>query len=67
MKADHTDPTAEFSTLVEILRWRALQQPEQRTYTSLPVWWMEKQKGIIWAIRSWIARPGVLERCSKAT
>jgi len=34
MKADHTDPTAEFSTLVEILRWRALQQPGQRTYTS---------------------------------
>jgi acyl-CoA synthetase (AMP-forming)/AMP-acid ligase II len=25
----------EFSTLVEILRWRALQQPEQRTYTYL--------------------------------
>ena len=34
MKSDPTDPTAEFSTLVEILRWRALQQPGQRTYTS---------------------------------
>jgi acyl-CoA synthetase (AMP-forming)/AMP-acid ligase II len=34
MKRDLTDPTAEFSTLVEILRWRALQQPGQRTYTS---------------------------------
>src|ERR1700736_1856580 len=35
MKKDLTDPVAEFSTLVEILRWRALQQPEQRTYTYL--------------------------------
>jgi acyl-CoA synthetase (AMP-forming)/AMP-acid ligase II len=35
MKTDLTDPIAEFSTLVEILRWRALQQPEQRTYTYL--------------------------------
>jgi acyl-CoA synthetase (AMP-forming)/AMP-acid ligase II/alkylation response protein AidB-like acyl-CoA dehydrogenase/acyl carrier protein len=26
------DPTAESSTLVELLRWRALQQPEQRAY-----------------------------------
>jgi acyl-CoA synthetase (AMP-forming)/AMP-acid ligase II len=29
------DPIAEFSTLVEILRWRALQQPDQRAYTYL--------------------------------
>jgi acyl-CoA synthetase (AMP-forming)/AMP-acid ligase II len=35
MKKDLTDPVAEFSTLVEILRWRALQQPEQRAYTYL--------------------------------
>jgi acyl-CoA synthetase (AMP-forming)/AMP-acid ligase II len=35
MKIDLTDPVAEFSTLVEILRWRAIQQPEQRTYTYL--------------------------------
>ena len=35
MKKDLTDPIAEFSTLVEILRWRAIQQPEQRTYTYL--------------------------------
>ena len=35
MKGELTDPIAEFSTLVEILRWRALQQPEQRTYTYL--------------------------------
>jgi acyl-CoA synthetase (AMP-forming)/AMP-acid ligase II len=34
-KRDLTDPIVEFSTLVEILRWRALQQPEQRTYTYL--------------------------------
>jgi acyl-CoA synthetase (AMP-forming)/AMP-acid ligase II len=34
MKSDLADPIAEFSTLVEILRWRALQQPGQRTYTS---------------------------------
>jgi acyl-CoA synthetase (AMP-forming)/AMP-acid ligase II len=34
MKGDLTDPIVEFSTLVEILRWRALQQPGQRTYTS---------------------------------
>jgi hypothetical protein len=27
---------------------------------------MEKQKGIIWAVRHWTAKPGVLERCSKA-
>lgn len=35
MKKDLTDPIVEFSTLVEILRWRALQQPEQRTYIYL--------------------------------
>ena len=35
MKRDLTDPIVEFSTLVEILRWRALQQPEQRNYTFL--------------------------------
>ena len=35
MNKDFTDPIAKFSTLVEILRWRALQQPEQRTYTYL--------------------------------
>jgi len=35
MKRDFTDPVVEFSTLVEILRWRALQQPEQRTHTYL--------------------------------
>src|SRR5450759_670711 len=35
MKKDLTDPIVEFSTLVEILRWRALHQPEQRTYTYL--------------------------------
>ena len=34
-KEDVTDPIVELSTLVEILRWRALQQPEQRTYTYL--------------------------------
>ena len=32
---DLTDPSVEFSTLVEMLRWRALQQPEQRTHTFL--------------------------------
>ena len=35
VKQTFTDPTVEFSTLVDILRWRALQQPEQRTYTYL--------------------------------
>ncbi len=35
MQKDLTDPIAEFSTLVEILRWRAIQQPDQRTYTYL--------------------------------
>jgi len=34
MKRDLADPIAEFSTLVDFLRWRALQQPGQRTYTS---------------------------------
>jgi acyl-CoA synthetase (AMP-forming)/AMP-acid ligase II len=35
MKRDFTDPVMEFSTLVEILRWRALRQPELRIYTFL--------------------------------
>ena len=35
MKEVLADPIVELSTLVEILRWRALQQPEQRTYTYL--------------------------------
>jgi len=35
MKKDLPDPIVEFCTLVEILRWRALQQPEQRTYIYL--------------------------------
>ena len=35
MTRDFTHPIEEFSTLVEILRWRALQQPEQRTHTFL--------------------------------
>src|SRR5450759_2725864 len=35
MKKDFTDPIVEFSTLVEILRWRALKQPVQRTHTYL--------------------------------
>jgi len=35
MKKDFTDPIVELSTLVEILRWRAFQQPEQRIYTYL--------------------------------
>ena len=34
-KEDIADPIVEFSTLVEILRWRAFQQPEQRAYTYL--------------------------------
>src|ERR1700683_42458 len=29
------DPTKTFTTLVEMLRWRALHQPEQRAYTYL--------------------------------
>jgi acyl-CoA synthetase (AMP-forming)/AMP-acid ligase II len=32
---DFTEPVVEFSTLVEILRWRARQRPELRTYTYL--------------------------------
>ena len=35
MKKQPTDPIVEFSTLVEILRWRAIQQPELRAYTYL--------------------------------
>jgi len=35
MPQNSVDPIQEFSTLVEILRWRALHQPEQRTYTYL--------------------------------
>jgi len=35
MKQGLPDPVMESSTLVEILRWRALHQPEQRTYTYL--------------------------------
>jgi acyl-CoA synthetase (AMP-forming)/AMP-acid ligase II len=35
MHMDFTEPVAEFSTLVEILRWRALHQPDQRTHTYL--------------------------------
>ena len=35
IKTDSTDPVAEYSTLVEILLWRALRQPEQRIFTFL--------------------------------
>lgn len=35
MKRGPVDLAVEFSTLVEALRWRALQQPEQRIYTYL--------------------------------
>ncbi|HUY99684.1 MAG TPA: fatty acyl-AMP ligase [Thermomicrobiaceae bacterium] len=35
MKQGLPDPIMESSTLVEVLRWRALHQPEQRTYTYL--------------------------------
>lgn len=35
MNRGPADPLVEFSTLVELLRWRALQQPEQRIYTYL--------------------------------
>jgi acyl-CoA synthetase (AMP-forming)/AMP-acid ligase II len=35
MNMDFAEPVVEFSTLVEILRWRAQQQPDQRTYTYL--------------------------------
>jgi acyl-CoA synthetase (AMP-forming)/AMP-acid ligase II len=32
---DVSEPDVEFATLVELLRWRALRQPEQRTHTYL--------------------------------
>src|SRR5579863_3615482 len=35
MREESGQRVVEFPTLVEILRWRALQQPEQRTYTFL--------------------------------
>ena len=35
MGRDFAEPAAAFSTLVEPLRWRALQQPEQRTHAYL--------------------------------
>jgi acyl-CoA synthetase (AMP-forming)/AMP-acid ligase II len=35
MPRDFTEPLVEFSTLIEILRWRALRQPEVHTYTYL--------------------------------
>ena len=35
MNSDAADPVAEISTLVEMLRWRALQQPEQQIHTYL--------------------------------
>jgi acyl-CoA synthetase (AMP-forming)/AMP-acid ligase II len=35
MNKNLADPSTEFSTLVEMLRWRALRQPEQRTHTYL--------------------------------
>ena len=35
MNRSPADPAVEFSTLVEALRWRAFQQPEQRIYTYL--------------------------------
>ncbi|HEX7406600.1 MAG TPA: fatty acyl-AMP ligase [Candidatus Binatia bacterium] len=35
MNRDVGRPIVEFSTLVEVLRWRALHQPEQRAYTYL--------------------------------
>jgi hypothetical protein len=34
-KLDATDPIAEFSTLVDILLWRAFREPEQRIFTFL--------------------------------
>jgi acyl-CoA synthetase (AMP-forming)/AMP-acid ligase II len=36
VKADPSDLTEQYSTLVEILRWRALHQPDLRPYTFLP-------------------------------
>ncbi len=35
MNKYHFEPTIEYSTLVELLRWRTLQQPQQRAYTFL--------------------------------
>jgi acyl-CoA synthetase (AMP-forming)/AMP-acid ligase II len=35
MNNHDADPTKNFSTLVEMLRWRAVHQPEQRAYTYL--------------------------------
>jgi acyl-CoA synthetase (AMP-forming)/AMP-acid ligase II len=36
MKGDFGESVVEFSTLVDILRWRALRQPEQQTHVYLP-------------------------------
>lgn len=35
MPRDVSEPIVQFSSLVELLRWRALRQPEQRTHTHL--------------------------------
>lgn len=35
MNTDFTDPPAQFSTLIEMLRWRALRHPEQQIHTYL--------------------------------
>ena len=35
MNSGFADPIAEFATLVDMLRWRALRQPEQQTHTYL--------------------------------
>lgn len=35
MNTDFTEPPAQFSTLIEMLRWRALRQPEQQIHTYL--------------------------------
>jgi acyl-CoA synthetase (AMP-forming)/AMP-acid ligase II len=35
MRTDFTEPAVAFASLVELLRWRALRQPEQRTHTYL--------------------------------
>jgi Acyl-CoA synthetases (AMP-forming)/AMP-acid ligases II len=35
MNGGSANPIVEFSTLIEVLRWRALQQPEHRAYTYL--------------------------------
>ena len=58
-------PNIEFSTLVEILRWRALQQPEQRIYTYLLDGETEGDSSDPCDVG--LARPGALRRCSKAT